>query len=188
MPHDCESPEHLEAARTQWREDWKRIDQRCLANEAQAKARKTAALAPLLVAADALPATPPQPVPPLPLPPTHQIPYPKTFTEFDIQAWLYVKLHRLGYDIHGEVICRRPYARFDLVIFDADQQPALLIEVKRNAARRTPRQDERSLEFGLPILSCEGTSQFRETLAHVRTIVQPTRPPATRSSSHPSQK
>jgi len=61
--------------------------------------------------------------------PMKPIDYPTTATEFEIQAYIYHELKRLGYDVRGEV--GQGDSRFDLVVFDADKLPIRVIEVKK---------------------------------------------------------
>lgn len=57
------------------------------------------------------------------------IPYPVDHSEFEIQAYLYFELRRLGYDARGEVNAKG--SCFDLVVFDSAKQPVRIIEVKK---------------------------------------------------------
>jgi len=52
------------------------------------------------------------------------------FSEFEIQAYLYEHLRRSGLHVRGELKSKCGTCRFDLVVFDAENRPSLIIEVK----------------------------------------------------------
>ena len=79
---------------------------------------------------------------------------PKTDTEFEIQAYLFAELRRVGLRVRGCVPVRGGSEVFDLVVFDADWRPVRIIEVKKGtplvgaAVRKQVRRYER---FGVPV-------------------------------------
>lgn len=88
------------------------------------------------------------------------IAYPASFTEFEVQAWLYGQLRAMGLDVRGEVRWRNPETgeacRFDLVIFDRGVASEI-IEVKDTGRHDTSRPVERTRQchryrhFGVPV-------------------------------------
>ncbi len=67
--------------------------------------------------------------------PSKPIPYPQEPSEFEIHAFLFFELKRLGYDARGEVNAKG--SCFDLVVFDAEKQPIRIIEVKKTQAKKS---------------------------------------------------
>lgn len=77
------------------------------------------------------------------------IDYPRFPSEFEVQAYLYHELRKLGLDVRGCVSSRSCKAVFDLVIFSEDKKPLRVIEVKkrilsRKNVRRSTWKNQRS--------------------------------------------
>ena len=82
-------------------------------------------------------------------------------SEFEIQAYLYCELRRLGYDVRGEVSTKDGDCRFDLVVF-ANKKPVRIIEVKSCRKRYRSRQLEQYRAYGIKVLSVCGMSEAIE--------------------------
>ncbi len=85
--------------------------------------------------------------------------YPTKPSEFDIQADLYSSLKELGYNCHNQVssYCHGKKSRFDIVVFDLDNQPRIIIEVKDSENKtlvygEKTNQIEKYLQYGIPVL------------------------------------
>lgn len=106
------------------------------------------------------------------------LPYPTYQSEFEVQAWLFSTLRAAGLDVRGEVrveIKRRERVRFDLVLFDKNKAPKLVVEVKRQGRRITPavadtRQGRRYIRFGVPVRFICGPKQAEEFAAELGAI------------------
>ncbi len=89
--------------------------------------------------------------------------YPLEHTEFEIQAYLYVRLRDMGFNVRGEVrfsdkseVKGRRQCRFDIVIYDKHNKPIEIIEVKsaKNPERvncETTRQAIKYKMFNMPL-------------------------------------
>ena len=97
-------------------------------------------------------------------------------TEFEVQAFLYMRLREMNIDARGEVVVRLKAEngryeqhRFDIVIFDG-ATATQIIEVKsgpikhKNGVENT-RQARRYREFGVPVTFIYGMEQAEEFLA-----------------------
>ena len=101
----------------------------------------------------------------------HSIPYPKRKSEFEIQAQLYYELKKNRINVRGEVKAKN--SRLDLVVYDKDDNPKCIIEVKARARlRKQPRQYKQIIKyeelFGLPIIICLNKDQINETIEKAR--------------------
>ena len=67
----------------------------------------------------------------------YTIDYPSAPSEFEVQAFLYWELKRMGFNVRGEVHGRHDgkRLRFDLVIFCGKRNPVRIIEVKKHTKR-----------------------------------------------------
>ena len=96
-----------------------------------------------------------------------------THSEFEVQAYLYNELQKLGYVVRGEVRWFDPetriHCRFDLVIYDGDA-PYWIIEVKPHAPGKRKmnledtRQGRRYRLFGIPVTFIYGISDATDFL------------------------
>jgi len=100
------------------------------------------------------------------------IPYPKTESEFEIQAFIYAELRALGVDVRGELVTvffdgingkqkHRTMCRFDLVIFE-NKIPIRIVEVKhgrKTFVSERARQCERYRKYGVPVTFVFGMEQ-----------------------------
>ena len=92
----------------------------------------------------------------------YNIKYAKRKSEFEIQSDLYQLLKTNGYNVRGEVSCFASEnrvtkkMRFDLVVFDKDNAPLLIIEVKRamffNYSHKEKRQQTKYENTNIPVL------------------------------------
>lgn len=98
-----------------------------------------------------------------------RIPYPAHDTEFEVQAWLYNELRRMGFETRGEI--KAPYSkkskgqkarfcRFDIVVYNK-QLPVVILEVKAATVRHKTcvtdtRQGTRYPHFGVPVMFVYG--------------------------------
>lgn len=95
-------------------------------------------------------------------------------TEFEIQAFVWCELRRLGYRARGEVksaFAGRACVRFDVAVFD-DGVLVAIVEVKRNEARNKAawaqsRQGSRYEQFNVPVHIICGMTQAREFIASI---------------------
>ena len=103
----------------------------------------------------------------------HSIPYPKRKSEFEIQAQLYYELKKNRINVRGEVKAHK--SRLDLVVYDKDDKPQCIIEVKARARlRKQPRKYKQIIKyeelFGLPIIICLNKTQVSDTINEVRKV------------------
>jgi hypothetical protein len=82
---------------------------------------------------------------------TDSIGYPKRYSEFEIQAYIYHTLKAKGFDVRGEVTSRRGTAKLDLVVYNEHKLVACIIEVKAaapnlNSSRTTKLVDDDTQE------------------------------------------
>jgi hypothetical protein len=84
-------------------------------------------------------------------------------TEFEVQAELYCKLKKLGFQVRGDV--RREGCQFDLVIYDNDLNAKCIVEVKNWDQKDVKRKKDKVIsgekkqinkykKFGITILMC----------------------------------
>lgn len=87
------------------------------------------------------------------------IPYKETPSEFEIQAYLYMKLKKKGVNVRGSVPNGRKRERggsqrmvFDLVIFDKNNEAERIIEVKDSLNHRGETAQKKKYEStGYPV-------------------------------------
>lgn len=80
--------------------------------------------------------------------------YPTKPSEFDVQADLYCELKNLGYDCKNQVssFCGDRKSVFDIVIFDSEKRPRIIIEAKDT--------NHKQLLFGKPTLQIERYQKY----------------------------
>lgn len=96
--------------------------------------------------------------------------YSRPVTEFEIQAELFYRLKALGYKVRGEIGVTKPdkrNCRFDLVIFDNDENPALIIEVKKDFNIIGIQGKYYESFTGLPCIYCFGPNDIDKTIRAV---------------------
>jgi hypothetical protein len=77
-------------------------------------------------------------------------------TEFEVQAYLYMNLLRLGFNVRGEIYTKCGTCRFDLVIHDGEK-PLRIIEVKKKGSKRKKnkkildKQIDKYSIYGIPV-------------------------------------
>jgi hypothetical protein len=116
------------------------------------------------------------------------IKYPPRHSEFEIHAYLYHRLHSIGYDVRGEVTLYLPThkCRFDLVIFH-NKEAVCIIEVKDGVFMsnkqeehhyqqwKKTRQGRRYRELGLKVFYCRGMERtdfiLREIVSFMDNLV-----------------
>ena len=110
----------------------------------------------------------------------YKITYPERNSEFEVQAALFSALLREGYVVRGEVEKRvlvvggrTAVCRFDLVVYDAQHTPLVILEVKANAIRhKVPlqytRQGRRYPRFGVPVWFVYGLDGVDTAMVNVR--------------------
>jgi hypothetical protein len=98
----------------------------------------------------------------------NEIVFPQSDTEFEVQAVLYCRLKQCGLNVRGEVFCwcedrgMPARTRLDLVVFNDQLQPVVIIECKNRNGNAEPvftltsgtRQHRRYHKFGLPVVQC----------------------------------
>lgn len=93
-----------------------------------------------------------------------EIRYPGRPSEFEVQAFLYTELRRLGFDARGEVTTRDGEFRFDIVVFVGSGQsrkPARIIEVKDRSKSYRSAQIENYKAYGVTVISVCGMEQAK---------------------------
>lgn len=103
------------------------------------------------------------------------IPYKEKPSEFEIQAYLYIEIKKLGFNIRGNVPNSRKRVRgyerrmiFDLVIFDKENKPQIIIEVKdSNRHSEATLQCKKYLTTGYPVDYVKG---MENALKYVKTL------------------
>jgi hypothetical protein len=90
------------------------------------------------------------------------IAYPETESEWEIQAFIWDRLSRRGFDVRAEVTSRLGGSRLDLVVF-VDREAVAIIETKKHANRNIPTrfksqtkrknrlQSHKYAEFNIPV-------------------------------------
>jgi hypothetical protein len=99
----------------------------------------------------------------------YEVKEPAAETEFEVQAYLWNELRKLGVNARGEVktqYAKRSWVRFDVAIFDAGGL-AHIIEVKRSPINHKTtwedtRQGKRYNEFGVPVTIIYGMKHAEE--------------------------
>lgn len=94
---------------------------------------------------------------------------PKGDTEFEVQAYLWNELRRIGVNARGEIKAKygkRTWVRFDIAIFD-DGKLKQIIEIKKrqvkhNTTWEDTRQGKRYNEFGVHVNIVYGMEQAKE--------------------------
>lgn len=113
-----------------------------------------------------------------------QLGYPARVSEFEIHAYLYVKLKTMGYDVRGEV-CGHANHRFDLVIFGPEKNakgrtrimPVRIIEVKRGrcTSKPTTRSGKQVCgyyeRYGVPVDLVGGLKEAKAYVEIIRSII-----------------
>jgi hypothetical protein len=103
-------------------------------------------------------------------------------SEFEVQAFLYVSLRRMGYDVRGEVMGHVRHARFNLVVYQPEGRRRLavrIIEVKRcpramKSGTRCHQQAEGYYDrYGVPVDVVGGMKEAREYLNRIPLILPP---------------
>ncbi|QYY30288.1 hypothetical protein K2O51_23245 [Cupriavidus pinatubonensis] len=115
-----------------------------------------------------------------PLSEEHQplVKYPRRTTEFEIQAWLFVKLLEVGFDVRGEAAINLPAGErcfFDLLVFE-EEQLKCIIEIKTMRAKgksgeHEKRQRQHYRRFGVPVFyvyGMIGALEVRDELLRTR--------------------
>ena len=100
---------------------------------------------------------------------------PQGDTEFEVQAYLWGELRKMGVNARGEVKTRhgkRTWVRFDIAIFIAGKLTRI-IEVKRSPINHKTtwedtRQGKRYNEFGVPVSIVYGMPQAEEFLKSLK--------------------
>lgn len=82
------------------------------------------------------------------------IPFPGEPSEFEIQSFIYEHLRGIGLNVRGEVMTDGMLCRFDLVVFNENNKPVLIIEVKKRAGGRhkSRAQVKRYEDYGVPVI------------------------------------
>jgi hypothetical protein len=102
--------------------------------------------------------------------------YPTAPTEFEVQAFLYIELRKMGYNARGEVSVYNNRARFDIAIYPHGTNlkiPLRIIEVKdvsqslRHSSRCGKQASRYYCEFGIPVDLVCGMKAAREYLERI---------------------
>lgn len=92
-----------------------------------------------------------------------EIKYKHVPSEFEIQAYLYCELRRLGYDARGEVSTKDGDCRFDIVVFRAGR-PVRIIECKKSRKQYRSRQIEQYGLYRIKVISVCGKEQAEQLI------------------------
>lgn len=112
--------------------------------------------------------------------------YPRSHSEFEVQAYVYHCLLRAGYDARGEVTVADTRSRFDIVVY-RDQLPLAIIETKKETCVRIcPKQIERYRAYGLPLYTIIGMKDAKKFTEHLPKFDSP--PAAPQPSTEPRPK
>jgi len=102
--------------------------------------------------------------------------YPKRQSEFEVQSHLYEALKAVGLNVRGEV--KHEHCRFDLVIYDKENNPICIIEVKGRGKenymerfKHTKRYSKYS-SYNVPILVCRNDSDVLPTLNQISKLLK----------------
>lgn len=105
------------------------------------------------------------------------ISYPKKETEFEVQAKLYCKLKKQGFNVRGNV---KIYGKchLDLVVFDNDNTAKCIIEVKNwklnsNIEKKLMKpsrkaQKEKYLKYNLPLIYCTHSAYIDKKIDEIK--------------------
>ena len=96
--------------------------------------------------------------------------YPNEFSEFEVQAYLYSKLKRMGFDVRGEVSAPSVLgesSRFDIVIFKKKRADKIL-EVKRNRKESIHKQQVKYNKFGVKVNFIMGMEDAEKYIKNIR--------------------
>lgn len=99
-----------------------------------------------------------------------QILYPNSTSEFEVQAYLYSKLKRMGFDVRGEVSAtdiRGKGSRFDLVIFKKGKATRI-IEVKKTREQRIYSQRLKYNRYGVGVHFVMGMDDAEKYIKDIR--------------------
>jgi hypothetical protein len=102
---------------------------------------------------------------------------PKGDTEFEVQAYLWNELRRMGVNARGEIktkYANRNWVRFDIAIFDNGRLKQI-IEVKKSQVKHKTtwedtRQGKRYNEFGVKVNIVYGMEQAQEFIKSFKEI------------------
>lgn len=90
---------------------------------------------------------------------------PEGETEFEVQAWLWYELRRLGVNARGCVGTDAGDC-FDLVVFDAEGKPQCVVEIKKDHdvvnSTRNKKQLDRYRMYGVPVVPVHGMRAAEE--------------------------
>jgi hypothetical protein len=100
---------------------------------------------------------------------------PKGDTEFEVQAYLWGELRKMGVNARGEVKARyakRSWVRFDIAIFK-DGKLSHIVEVKRSIVKHKTtwedtRQGKRYGDFGVPVTIIYGMGHAEEFIKNFK--------------------
>jgi len=99
-----------------------------------------------------------------------QVLYPNSFSEFEVQAYLYSKLKRMGFDVRGEVSAVNIMgkgSRFDLVIFKKGKA-SKIIEVKKKREQRIQTQRVKYNRYGIGVHFVMGMEDAEKYIKDIR--------------------
>jgi hypothetical protein len=104
-----------------------------------------------------------------------QVKEPGDKTEFEVQAYIWNELRKIGINARGEVKAKhghRSYVRFDIAIFE-DGCLKHIVEVKRSKIKHKTtwedtRQGKRYNEFGVPVTIVYGMKDADEFICSLK--------------------
>jgi len=102
---------------------------------------------------------------------TKDVSEPKGDTEFEVQAYLWNELRKMGVNARGEVkaqYAKRSWVRFDIAIFEGGKLKQI-VEIKKSAVKHKTtwedtRQGRRYGDFGVPVTIIYGMKHAEEFL------------------------
>ena len=94
-------------------------------------------------------------------------------TEFEVQAYLYWELLKIGYTVRGEVGVHKGKARFDLAIYNPSdlRYPIRIVEVKKRRGKAAQQSHRYYTDFGIPVDVIGGMKSAERYLAAIQKLL-----------------
>ena len=87
------------------------------------------------------------------------ISYPKDYSEFEIQSFIYNEFKIMNIDVRGEIVSNQRKCRFDLVVY-VDKKPVQIIEVKQSKSKTiSDLQHLKYHSYSLPVEYVQGMQE-----------------------------
>jgi len=102
--------------------------------------------------------------------------YPKRQSEFEVQSHLYEILKSMGLNVRGEV--KFEHCLFDLVIYDSENKPICIIEVKKRKEGysidryKKTKQYAKYTQYGVPLIVCGNYNDIIPTIERITKLLE----------------